>query len=321
MSGITLKQLSELSGLSVRTVNRVLKGEAHVVPQKRDLVLELARKYNYIPNMAARNLRLSRTNVVGIICADMMQEVSIKKLHDLMIRLESCGYYPLIGQLDSSLDKISCMLAEWSGMMKHLVVMSSVTEDLSGGVVDLLRQYPLNVIFIDQKGVDGCHTLNINRATGIRCAITHFIRSGRRKILRCGNIGTRDSGLAAAFEEIALSERPEFMRIRSRPEFENGLALGDEIMRTGADAVFFDTDRMALGFMNYAAAHHIPIPERIAVVGFDDDSSGRMVYPALSTVAHPVASLNEAILSIIRSDPEKPVVKTFDTEFIRRGSA
>ena len=110
MAGITLKQLSELSGLSIRTVSRVLKGQAHVIPEKRDLILELARKHHYIPNMAARNLRLNRTNIVGIICANMMQEVSVKKLHDLVMQLEACGYYPLIGRLDCNPENIRHML-------------------------------------------------------------------------------------------------------------------------------------------------------------------------------------------------------------------
>lgn len=73
--------------------------------------------------------------------------------------------------------------------------------------------------------------------------------------------------------------------------------------------------------MNYAAAHHIPIPERIAVVGFDDDNSGHMIYPALSTVAHPIEELNRAVISIIRSKSQKIVKKSFDTKFIRRASA
>ena len=321
MAGITLKQLSELSGLSIRTVSRVLKGQAHVIPEKRDLILELARKHHYIPNMAARNLRLNRTNIVGIICANMMQEVSVKKLHDLVMQLEACGYYPLIGRLDCNPENIRHMLTEWSGVTNHVVVMPSVTEDVSTEIVDILRQYPLTVIFIDQKGVEGCHTLNINRATGNRSAIIHLIRSGRKKILRCGDVGTRDSGLAAAFEETALSERPEFIRIKYHSDFKEGMELGPRIMESGADAVFFDTDRMALGFMNYAAAHHIPIPERIAVVGFDDDNSGHMIYPALSTVAHPIEELNRAVISIIRSKSQKIVKKSFDTKFIRRASA
>ncbi len=32
MEQITLKQLAELAGLSIRTVSRVLKGQAHVHP-------------------------------------------------------------------------------------------------------------------------------------------------------------------------------------------------------------------------------------------------------------------------------------------------
>ena len=46
MAQITLKKLAELSGLSIRTVSRVLKDQANVVPEKRELVLELARKYH-----------------------------------------------------------------------------------------------------------------------------------------------------------------------------------------------------------------------------------------------------------------------------------
>ena len=45
MAQITLKKLSELSGLSIRTVSRVLKNQANVVPEKRELVLKLAEQY------------------------------------------------------------------------------------------------------------------------------------------------------------------------------------------------------------------------------------------------------------------------------------
>ena len=51
MAQITLKKLAELSGLSIRTVSRVLKDQANVIPEKRELVLELARKYHYQPNI------------------------------------------------------------------------------------------------------------------------------------------------------------------------------------------------------------------------------------------------------------------------------
>ena len=63
LSAAPLK-LAELSGLSVRTVNRVLKDQGDVSPAKRALVRELAAKYNYMPNIAARNFRLRRKNML-----------------------------------------------------------------------------------------------------------------------------------------------------------------------------------------------------------------------------------------------------------------
>ena len=89
MAQITLKKLSELSGLSIRTVSRVLKNQANVVPEKRELVLKLAEQYHYLPNMAARNLRLQKKNFVGILSSNFQTEVFLQKVNDLERRLFS----------------------------------------------------------------------------------------------------------------------------------------------------------------------------------------------------------------------------------------
>ena len=91
-------------------------------------------------------------------------------------------------------------------------------------------------------------------------------------------------------------------------------------MRSGADAVFFDTDRMAVGFYRYAWAHRIRIPDDISVVGFDDDSVSKVLPPPLSTVAHPVAEIADAIVGIVTSAPDDPVRITLDTVLVRRDS-
>ena len=46
-----------------------------------------------------------------------------------------------------------------------------------------------------------------------------------------------------------------------------------------------------------------------------------MIYPALSTVAHPVEELNRAVIAILQSDSSRIVRKSFDTKFIRRASS
>ncbi len=270
--------------------------------------------------MAARNLRLSRSSFVGILCTDASSEIFVQKLLDLEIRLESCGYYPVVGRFTGNIAALEKTLAQWAGIAEFVVV-NLFAGPANSSIQELFRRYPLTPIYVDQGEVLDGHTLNINRATGIRDAISTLIEEGKKKILRCGNNDSREKGFQEAFQKTPPEKRPERLQILGTGTFENGRQLAESILESGADAVFFDTDRMALGFLNYAAEHEIKVPERIAVIGFDDDVGGKLIYPSLSTVAHPVEALNQAILSIIQDKPRQPVYKIFPTRFIRRMSS
>ena len=324
MPQITLKQLAELSGLSVRTVSRVLKNQANVVPEKREMVLKLAEEYHYVPNMAARNLRLRKKSFVGILCRDFGTEVFVQKINDLELRLSAAGYYPVLGHLDRSPADLERMLNDWAGIAGYVVVMNSVPENALHYLNHLAgKRLPLRFIFVDQPGERNAHTLLIDRASGVCDAVSSLVEQGRRRILHCGCLDSRKEGIRQAFDRLpkGAAGNIESLHIESHGEFENGYSEGARIMASGADAVLFDTDRMAAGFLKYAAEERIDVPDRIAVVGFDDDIVARMSVPSLSTVAHPVSEINSTILEIIERNPEEIVRRIFPTRFVPRDSS
>ena len=55
MPAATLKQLSELTGVSIRSVNRALHGDTGLSEEKRAMILAAAARTGYTPNIAARN--------------------------------------------------------------------------------------------------------------------------------------------------------------------------------------------------------------------------------------------------------------------------
>jgi LacI family transcriptional regulator len=61
-----IKELADALGISIGTVDRALHGRNGVSPQTRDRVLKMARKLNYTPNLAARNLKLNRHVRIGV---------------------------------------------------------------------------------------------------------------------------------------------------------------------------------------------------------------------------------------------------------------
>jgi len=102
--------------------------------------------------------------------------------------------------------------------------------------------------------------------------------------------------------------------------FEDGYKFGEKLVKSKADAVFFDTDRMAFGFLKYAWEKGVRIPDDIAVVGFDDDPWGSFSCPSLSTVAHPIAEVNEKIVELAEQRSSAPSTVIFPTKFIKRQS-
>ena len=317
MAQITLKELAERANTSIRSVNRALKGQEGLGEKKRAEILKLASELGYTPNIAARNLRLQRSNFVAVLSSNAHDNVHLRKVNDLVVKLKQRGFFPLLSMQPQSTEEAGQMLREWSGLVKYVVVLGSLKPE----VLAACEKMPLHFILIDcAEHSKSCSRLLIDRSNGIRDGILCLGRSGRRKLARCGDIANRQDGLEKAFRELKENEKMDYVFFESPASFDEGLSIGDKLVESGVDSVFFDTDRMALGFLKYAWKNNIRIPEDIAVIGFDDDPMGLQSCPSLSTVAHPIEEMNNKIIELIENNAESGEEFVFSTKFIRRES-
>jgi len=65
------------------------------------------------------------------------------------------------------------------------------------------------------------------------------------------------------------------------------------------EAIFMANDMMALGAYAAAQVSKIRIPEDIAIAGFDDIFSGRVVSPRLTTVHTPISELGSQAMKYL----------------------
>ena len=317
MSQITLKELAEKANTSIRSVNRALKGQSGLGKDKRAEILKLASELGYTPNIAARNLRLQRSNFVGILSGNLTNNVHLRKLYNLVQKLEEHDYFPLLSMEPEDVETASQMFREWAGFVNYVIVLGGLKPE----VLAEFEKMPQHFILIDnQMPSENCSRLLIDRSTGIKDGILSLAQSGRKKLARCGDISSRQLGLKKAFSELQSKKKMDFVFFESESNFEDGFAIGDKLMESGADSVFFDTDRMALGFLKYAWKNGIKIPEDISVIGFDDDPVGTQSCPALSTVSHPIEEINNKIIELIEQNAKNGEDFVFSTKFINRES-
>ena len=68
---LTLRDVSEASGVSEMTVSRVLRGRGDVSQNTREKVLQAAKTLGYVPNKIAGALASQRVNLVAVIACPL----------------------------------------------------------------------------------------------------------------------------------------------------------------------------------------------------------------------------------------------------------
>ena len=83
---VKLKDIAEACGVSIATVSRALNGQVNENREKTAFICRLANEMGYYPNNAARTLKTSRSNNIGVIYQDLMTHAYFSRLFDSIRR-------------------------------------------------------------------------------------------------------------------------------------------------------------------------------------------------------------------------------------------
>ena len=90
---VTLKDIAEACGVSAATVSRALNGLTDSKKKNTAFIVQKAKEMGYFPNAAARTLKTSRSNNIGILYEDRMDhEYFSLLLNEIRFAAEDLGY-------------------------------------------------------------------------------------------------------------------------------------------------------------------------------------------------------------------------------------
>jgi len=304
-----LRELADVTGVSIRTVSRVLKGERYVRAEVRARVLDAAARLGYRPDRRARSLK-SGTGYEVLALAWSTDELHVAK----MAGLEEC-----LRDRDMSLsiafdtagrpaERVEGFLAEAvSRRPAGVVLFSPGRADCRALVRPLAKRgIPYVVLDATDPAVD---SVRIDRPRGVHESVHYLARRGRKRI---GYVGPRQSSRLDGYRR-ALSElgrKGTYIDIKGGAEhFDNARAAARSYVRRGAraDAVQAYSDVVALGFLAGLHDEGVRVPDDIAVVGFDDRRAASASWPKLTTVAQPNHDVGrqaaEVLLAKVAGEP------------------
>ncbi len=288
-----LKDVAARAAVSVKTVSNVVNGHPHVKPVTRERVQRAIDELNYRPNLAARNLRQGRSDVIALAVPEIDAPYFAELARSLIKSAEARGWTVLIDQTDGMVERERLVLDGIGGRLIDGLVLSP----LALGAAELAgRRDTTPLVLLGERVYDGpADHVSIDNVTAAEVATAHLIGLGRRRIAAIGDqprstsqtAHLRLEGYVRALAAAGLPAPGEWRSpVRAYHRADGATAMHRLLdLAEPPDAVFCFNDLLALGALRALHDRGLRVPEDVAVVGWDDVEDGRYSTPTLTTIS------------------------------------
>ncbi len=333
MAIVSVRDVAHRAGVSVGTVSNVMNHPEKVSPAVVVRVQAAIDELGFIRNDAARQLREGRSKTIGLIVLDVRNPFFTDVALGAEDKAAEAGLTVTLGNSNENTDREAVYLDLFEQQRVHGVLISPYANVEAR--LRRLRQRGIPVVLVDRTSADAAFSsVSVDNLAGGRLAVEHLISQGRRRIAFIGgpmDIRQVSDRLEGARQAVALHPDAslEVVPIDALSVLA-GRAAGVEIVarrpEDRPDAVFGANDLVAIGVLQALMMQGagVPVPEGIALIGYDDiDFASAAVVP-LSSIRQPSALIGQTAVEILLGEAADPGVGArqvvFQPELVVRAS-
>ena len=304
---IKISDIAAKLNISSSTISRALSNPNLVAKKTRKFILKEVNKLKYIPNIHARNLRTKSSKTIIFLVRDIDNPFYFEIFRGIEKVAKKIGYSVLMGSTDNDLKKeIDFFNMVKSNQVDGMILMTGRLPSRKVFSLNELKQMPIILSLEDIPGVN-FNSITIDNYQASKEATNYLIKLGHEKIAHIASplsetrIGIlRRDGYIDALKESGI-------KINSKFEFigdytvESGVAACKQLFKNAnvPTAIFCSNDEMAYGAINQLRRMKISVPNKVAVIGFDDLPMSKSFYPPLSTIYQPRFQIGEKSMELL----------------------
>ncbi|MGL6209023.1 MAG: LacI family DNA-binding transcriptional regulator [Paracoccaceae bacterium] len=273
---LTLRDVSEASGVSEMTVSRVLRQRGDVAEPTRARVLEAARRLGYVPNKIAGALASSRVNLVGVIIPSLSNMVFPEVMTGISERLDGTGLQPVVGVTNYMPDREESVLYEMLSWRPSGLILAGLEHSEASQA--MLRQAGIPIVEImDIDGVPVDSAVGISHRRAGRQMAEAIIAAGYRRIAFMGTQMPNDHRARKRLEGFEEALALAGLGIVDREYYSGSSALlkGREMTQAvlarspDVDFLYYSNDMIGAGGLLHCLAEGLDVPGKIGLAGFN----------------------------------------------------
>lgn len=288
----TQADVAQRAGVSQTTVSLVLNNVTLGIPvETRQRVLDVVQELDYVPDRAARSLRTNKSYTIASIIPDITNPFYPALERGIQDLADAHGYDLIIYNTDGNAAKEKkCLQSALQSRVDGII-----TTLFHQGARQLLPLLERNIAIVRLEpqykapGPQPIDNFYLNNRAAAQEAVTHLIHRGHRQIgLLAGEVGPGPVRMEGYLHALAAHGLTPDQQLIQRVAFteEGGYSGMQRLLALPKrpTAIFAANDMVALGAMLAIQEAGLHVPQDVAVVGFDDIPTARLVNPPLTTV-------------------------------------
>ena len=329
---VTIKDVSNDAGVSIKTVSRVINKEKNVSEKTKAIVIKSIQKLGFKPNKSAQSLRSKRSHMIALLYNNPNKHYLADIQGGILRLCKETGYNLVLQECDYTNVNLGLEITEFIDdfSIDGLIVTPPLSD--MNEFLEHLNQTQTEYSIIAPSNTRKVKSYVSSNDYEASYAMTN-------KIINKGhlNIGfikghhkhsashLRFNGFTEALKDRGMSLNSEWVK-EGNFSFDSGFSAGLELLKSHnkPSVIFASNDYMAAGVMKAAQMRGINIPLDLSLVGFDDSPLAAQLWPSLTTIRQPVEEMAyhaaRLLLGNIDGLSEEMDSKEFISELILRES-
>ena len=308
---IGIREIAKIAGVSIATVSRVINAPETTSRSTREKVLNIIKKYNYVPNQTAKNFFSGTSNSIAIFVFDIDNPFNTRIIKNLNKIAFENNFTLLVCETEDNHQQAQkyydyCKSIRTSGII--------FTE---GALRDIFLEEntDMTLVLMDRGGLhhSNYYTVKSNHKQSLQLIVDYLYRLNHRKIgfisglLDMLSAQERLDGYLESMKHHHLPIPSNYI-YNGEYSFTSGMAAFDYFysLPDSPTAVIASNDQIAQGFVMKALSLGVKIPNEYSVCGIDAVSENTF-YPPVTSAKQDTVALSQTMFDIVKN--------THDTKF------
>lgn len=314
MEQITIKEVAKLCGVGVSTVSRAINNHPDINEETKQMIMDTIKKYNYVPNNSARNLKRSDSKTIAVLIKGISNPFFGSMIQVLEREVKKKKYSFVLQHVEEEEDELEIAIQlEKEKRLKGIVFLGGLYNHKEEKLKQLTVPCVISTVNTQlPDDIEQCAAVSIDDEAE-SCRMVDYL-------CRCGH--ERIAILTAAREDISIGKfrlagyqralqahgiaYDESLVIRMKKELqtysiENGYQMTKELLDSGKDftCIYAISDTLAIGACRAIFDAGKRVPEDYSVAGFDGLDIAAYYQPSVTTISQPREEMASETIRIL----------------------